>query len=125
MIASWLSYLEHAVEQAQEAGEIDPALSAREIAFELDSFAQGRNAKFQLFRDRAPSTRGAAPCATASRASAPPAPPERRSSHRLGEHACGRKAPAGSSERARRWQHSDRHGSVCGFEGYEPFPSSA
>jgi len=20
------------------------------------------------------------------------------------------------------WQHSDRHGSVCGFEGYEPFP---
>ena len=20
------------------------------------------------------------------------------------------------------WQHSERHGSVCGFEGYEPFP---
>ena len=20
------------------------------------------------------------------------------------------------------WQHSDRHGSVCGFEGYDPFP---
>ena len=51
MIASWLSYLEHAVEQAQEAGEIDPGLSAHEIAFELDSFAQGCNAKFQLFRD--------------------------------------------------------------------------
>jgi AcrR family transcriptional regulator len=51
MIASWLSYLEHAVEQAQEAGEIDPELSAREIAFELDSFAQGANAKFQLFRE--------------------------------------------------------------------------
>jgi AcrR family transcriptional regulator len=51
MIASWLSYLEHAVEQAQEAGEIDPELSAREIAFELDAFAQGCNAKFQLFRD--------------------------------------------------------------------------
>jgi AcrR family transcriptional regulator len=51
MIGSWLSYLEHAVEQAQEAGEIDPGLSAREIAFELDSFAQGSNAKFQLFRD--------------------------------------------------------------------------
>ncbi len=51
MIASWLSYLEHAVEQAQEAGEIDPSLSAREIAFELDSFAQGSNAKYQLFRD--------------------------------------------------------------------------
>jgi AcrR family transcriptional regulator len=51
MIASWLSYLEHAVEQAQEAGEIDPTLSAREIAFELDSFAQSCNAKFQLFRE--------------------------------------------------------------------------
>jgi AcrR family transcriptional regulator len=51
MMASWLSYLEHAVEQAQEAGEIDPSLSAREIAFELDAFAQGCNAKFQLFRD--------------------------------------------------------------------------
>jgi AcrR family transcriptional regulator len=51
MIASWLSYLEHAVEQAQEAGEIDPELSAREIAFELDSFAQSCNAKFQLFRE--------------------------------------------------------------------------
>ena len=52
MIASWLSYLEHAVEQAQEAGEIDAALSAREIAFELDSLAQGANAKFQLFREQ-------------------------------------------------------------------------
>jgi AcrR family transcriptional regulator len=51
MIASWLSYLEHAVEQAQEAGEIDPALSAREIAFELDSFAQACNAQYQLFRE--------------------------------------------------------------------------
>ena len=51
MIASWLSYLEHAVGQAQEAGEIDAELSAREIAFELDSFAQASNAKFQLFRD--------------------------------------------------------------------------
>ena len=57
MIASWLSYLEHAVEHAQEAGEIDPNLSAREIAFELDSFAQASNAKLQLFRGHAPSTR--------------------------------------------------------------------
>jgi AcrR family transcriptional regulator len=51
MIRSWLSYLEHAVEQAQEAGELDPSLSAREIAFQLDSFAQASNAQFQLFRD--------------------------------------------------------------------------
>ena len=51
MIRSWLSYLEHAVEQAQEAGELDPNLSAREIAFQLDAFAQASNAQYQLFRD--------------------------------------------------------------------------
>jgi AcrR family transcriptional regulator len=51
MIRSWLSYLEHAVEQAQEAGELDPQLSAREVAFQLDAFAQSANAQFQLFRD--------------------------------------------------------------------------
>jgi AcrR family transcriptional regulator len=52
MIRSWLSYLEHAVEQAQQAGELDSRLSAREIAFQLDAFAQSANAQFQLFRDR-------------------------------------------------------------------------
>jgi len=51
MLSSWLSYLEHAVEQAQAAGELDPQLSAREIAFQLDAFAQAANAQFQLFRD--------------------------------------------------------------------------
>ena len=51
MIRSWLSYLEHAVEQAQDAGELDPGLSAREIAFQLDAFAQAANAQYQLFRD--------------------------------------------------------------------------
>ncbi len=51
MIRSWLSYLEHAVEQAQEAGEIDDSISARDLAFQLDAFAQASNAQFQLFRD--------------------------------------------------------------------------
>jgi AcrR family transcriptional regulator len=51
MMRSWLSYLEHAVEQAQEAGELDPRPEAREIAFQLDAFAQSANAHFQLFRD--------------------------------------------------------------------------
>ena len=39
MLRSWLSYLEHAVEQAQEAGELDAQLNAHEIAFQLDAFA--------------------------------------------------------------------------------------
>jgi AcrR family transcriptional regulator len=50
-IRAWLSYLEHAVEQAQEAGELVDDVSAREIAFQLDAFAQAANAQFQLFRD--------------------------------------------------------------------------
>jgi AcrR family transcriptional regulator len=51
MVGTWLSYLEHAVEQAQEAGELDKAGSAREIAFQLDAFAQAANAQYQMFRD--------------------------------------------------------------------------
>ena len=51
MIRSWLSYLEHAVEQAQELGELDPSQEARAIAFQLDAFAQAANAQYQLFRD--------------------------------------------------------------------------
>jgi AcrR family transcriptional regulator len=53
MLRSWLSYLEHAVEQAQEAGELSRDWSAREVAFQLDAFAQASNAQYQLFRDRA------------------------------------------------------------------------
>ncbi len=51
MLRSWHSYLEHAVQQAQEAGELDSALDAREIAFQLDAFAQASNAQYQLFRE--------------------------------------------------------------------------
>ncbi|MGH3064017.1 MAG: TetR family transcriptional regulator C-terminal domain-containing protein [Gaiellaceae bacterium] len=51
MLRSWLSYLEHAVEQAQAAGELDPTVDPHEIAFQLDAFAQSANANFQLFKD--------------------------------------------------------------------------
>jgi AcrR family transcriptional regulator len=53
MISSWLSYLEHAIEQAQAAGELAEEPSARELAFQLDAFAQASNAQYQLFRDPA------------------------------------------------------------------------
>lgn len=52
MVRTWLSYLEHAVEQAQEAGELDPSLDAWQIAFELDAFAQAANGRYQLFGDQ-------------------------------------------------------------------------
>jgi AcrR family transcriptional regulator len=53
MLRSWLSYLEHAVEQAQEAGELDDTLSAREITFELDSFGMAANWQYRVFGDPA------------------------------------------------------------------------
>ena len=53
MLGTWVSYLEHAVEQGQQSGEILQDLSARELAFELDAFAQAANARYQLFRDDA------------------------------------------------------------------------
>ena len=51
MLRTWLSYIEHAVEQAQQTGELLQDPSAREIAFQLDAFAQASNAQYQLFRD--------------------------------------------------------------------------
>ena len=51
MMGAWLSYLERAVEQAQQAGELDASVSAHELAFQLDAFAQAANARFQLFGD--------------------------------------------------------------------------
>ena len=53
MLGTWLSYLEHAVEQAQQTGELVQTPTAKELAFELDAFAQAANAKYQLFRDEA------------------------------------------------------------------------
>jgi AcrR family transcriptional regulator len=53
MLRSWLSYLEHAIARAQEAGELEAGLTAREIAFELDAYAQAANAQYQLFGDAA------------------------------------------------------------------------
>ena len=53
MLRSWLSYLEHAVETAQQNGELDTSLSAHEITFELDSFAVAANFQYHLFGDPA------------------------------------------------------------------------
>jgi len=52
-VRSWRSYLEHAVKRAQEAGDLDDSITAHEIAFELDAYAQAANAQSQLFGDAA------------------------------------------------------------------------
>ena len=50
-LASWLSYLEHAVEQARDLGELDSSTDAAALAFELDALAQAANGQYQIFRD--------------------------------------------------------------------------
>ena len=52
-IGLWQSYLAHAVEQAQAAGELDPAIDARRLAFELNAFVQNAEMQHELFGDRA------------------------------------------------------------------------
>jgi AcrR family transcriptional regulator len=51
MLRSWHSYLEHAIEQAQEAGELDSSVSAATIAFQIDAFSEAANSQYQLYRD--------------------------------------------------------------------------
>lgn len=51
-LGRWNSYLEHAVEQAQDLGEIDPEVEARRVAFELNAFVQNAEAQHELFGDR-------------------------------------------------------------------------
>lgn len=50
-LEGWRSYLEHAVVQAQELGEIDPTIDSRRIAFELSAFVQNAEAQHELFDD--------------------------------------------------------------------------
>jgi AcrR family transcriptional regulator len=51
-LGRWNSYLERAVEQAQDLGEIDPEVEARRVAFELNAFVQNAEAQHELFGDR-------------------------------------------------------------------------
>ncbi len=50
-LGNWRSYLEHAVEQAQELGELDPTADPRRVAFELNAFVQNAEAEHELFGD--------------------------------------------------------------------------
>src|SRR3990172_1636878 len=50
-LARWRSYLERAVEQAQELGELDASADARRVAFELNAFVQNAEAQQELFGD--------------------------------------------------------------------------
>ncbi len=50
-IGRWRSYLERAVEQAQELGELDPELDPRRIAFELNAFVQSAKSQHVFFGD--------------------------------------------------------------------------
>jgi AcrR family transcriptional regulator len=51
VVERWLSYLAHAIEQAQELGEIRFDADPRALAFQLDAFANAANSHYQLFDD--------------------------------------------------------------------------
>ena len=51
VLRSWSSYLAHAIEQAQEAGEIDPGVDPASLAFQLNAFVKEGNSQYQLFGD--------------------------------------------------------------------------
>jgi AcrR family transcriptional regulator len=50
-LAGWRSYLERAVEQAQQLGELNPGADKRQVAFELNAFVQNAEAQHNLFGD--------------------------------------------------------------------------
>ena len=50
-MAAWRSYLEHAVEQAQQLGELDPEADPRRVAFELKAYVSTAEAEHRLFGD--------------------------------------------------------------------------
>jgi AcrR family transcriptional regulator len=52
-VRQFMAFLEREVRKAQEAGELDPALDAAQIAFELDALGSAANSHFQILRDPA------------------------------------------------------------------------
>ena len=50
-VARWRSYLEHAIEQAQELGELDPEADPRRVTFELNAFVQSAKSHHAFFGD--------------------------------------------------------------------------
>jgi AcrR family transcriptional regulator len=72
----WLALLARQVRAAQEAGELDPALDADQLAFEIDAIGSAGNLRFQLSGDERVFDRAAA--AIESRLSAAAAGSPRR-----------------------------------------------
>ena len=50
-VAQWRSYIEHAVAQAQELGELDPEADPGRIAFELNAFVQSAKSQHEFYGD--------------------------------------------------------------------------
>ena len=47
----FIAFLEREVKKAQEAGELDPAIDAEQLAFELDALGAAANQHYQLMHD--------------------------------------------------------------------------
>jgi AcrR family transcriptional regulator len=75
-MADWLELLARQVRAAQEAGDLEPALDAEQLAFEIDAIGSATNLRFQLTGDERVFDRGAV--AIESRLSAAAAASPRR-----------------------------------------------
>jgi len=53
LMEKWMLRLERTVREAQEAGEVERGVDARQIAFEIHALAMGANWRSRLFRDPA------------------------------------------------------------------------
>lgn len=49
VLGSWSSYLAHAIEQAQAAGELSADIDPADLAFQLNAFGKAANSDFELF----------------------------------------------------------------------------
>jgi hypothetical protein len=124
MMASWLSYLEHAVEQAQEAGEIHAGVERARDRVRARLARAGSEREVPALPRATRVRRGAARGARPHR-EPPPRPRGLSTEARMVSSEHGLRPEADGwfvlSAREAEWQHAERHGSVCGFEGYEPF----
>ena len=53
LMEKWLERLARTVREAQEAGELDGTVDARQLAFEIHALAMGANWRSRLFKDAA------------------------------------------------------------------------
>jgi AcrR family transcriptional regulator len=74
MMGEWLLALEAAIQDTQDAGELDSELDSEQLAFEINSLGMGANWAFQLYRDEGAFRRARAAIRERLSPAGPPSP---------------------------------------------------